>query len=310
MKKILFLFLVGLCSCSQNQSLDEISDSEVKSVQVSIIPSENEIDSRLNVTSQLKYLWESNDTIGIFPNKGGQVEFPVTEESVGTTKANFNGGGWALKSGFNYSAYYPYNFYNRNAAKIPFSYEGQVLQGSENRVHLSKYALMIANPTAVENGALTFSMGHVGCILYLKLTLPEAKTYASLELYADSKIIPVKKIYNILETGAPEEVVAYNNHLSVGLNNITTTAANEVVGLWIAFPVMNVEGKTLKAVVKDSQGYVYVGDIIRTNDTTFSLELARNKAYAVKASPVLSDGFTGGIEDWQNDGQDYGGTAQ
>ena len=313
MKKIFFLCMVGLCSCTQNQNIDEISDNDVKSVEVSILPSENEFESRLNVTSGLKYLWELNDTIGIFPNKGGQVEFPVTEESVGTTSAKFNGGGWALKGGYTYTAYYPFNFYNRNAAKIPFSYKGQVLQGADNREHLSDYALMIANPTAVENGALTFSMKHVGCLLFLNLTLPEAKTYTSLELYADSEIIPVEKYYNILETDAPETVATYSNHLSVGLKNIKTTSANQQVALWVAFPVMNQATKTLKAVVKDSQGYVYVGDVTRTSEANgsynFYLATGRNKAYQLKASPVQTDGFTGGIEDWQK-GEEIAGVAQ
>lgn len=314
MKKIFFLCLVGLCSCTQGQDMDEVSDNDVKSVEVSILPSDNEFESRLNVTSGLKYLWELNDTIGIFPSKGGQVEFPVTGESVGTTSAKFNGGGWALKGGYTYTAYYPFNFYNRNAGKIPFSYEGQVLQGADNREHLSDYALMIANPATVENSALNFSMKHVGCLLFLTLTLPDAKTYTSLDLYADSEIIPVKKYYNILEADAPETVAAYSNHLRVSLENIQTTSANQQVALWIAFPVMDQAAKTLKAVVRDSQGYVYVGDITRVQALNgsydFYLATGRNKAYQLKASPILTDGFSGGIEDWISDGVDYGGVAQ
>ena len=304
MKKIIFFCLVGLCSCTQNQNLEEVSDNEIKSVQVSILPSENEIESRLEVTSGLKYLWELNDTIGIFPNKGGQVEFPVESNSVGTSKADFNGGGWALKGGYTYSAYYPFNFYNRNAAKIPFSYEGQILQGKDNRKHLSKYALLISNPTTVANGQLVFSMKHVGCMFQLNLTLPEAKTYTSLDLYADSEIIPVKKYFNILESGAPSENFACSNHLSVGLENVQTTSDNEKVVLWVAFPTMSQPTKTLKVIIKDSEGYVYVGDVSRLNpDKTtgsydFFLDL-KTGGYQLKASPVLSDGVSGSIEDWE-----------
>ena len=314
MKKIFFFCLVGLCSCTQNQNLEEISDNEIKSVEVSILPSENEIESRLEVTSALKYLWELNDTIGIFPNKGGQVEFPVEAESVGNSKADFNGGGWALKGGYTYSAYYPFNFYNRNATKIPFSYEGQVLQGKDNRKHLSNYALMISNPTTVENGQLVFSMKHVGCMFQLNLTMPEAKTYSSLDLYADSEIIPVKKYFNILKSGAPSEILACSSHLSVVLKNVQTTSANEKIVLWVAFPTMNQPAKTLKVVVKDSQGYVYVGDVSRLNPdkTTGSYDFFLNLntgGYQLKASPVLTDGFTGGIEDWIKDENVYTGNA-
>lgn len=309
MKKILFLCLVAFCSCSQKENMDSMLDDVVKSVEVSIEPMDFEASSRLDVTSNLKYLWQLNDIIGIFPNKGSQVEFPVDESSVGTTKANFNGGAWGLKSGYVYSAYYPYNFYNRNAQSIPFSYKGQVVKGSDNREHLSDYTLMIANPAEVSNGALTFSLGNVGSIFKLTLTLPEAKTYKSIDLYADSEIIPVEKTFNILTSDKTESVTTYSNHLSYGLNNISTTAANKDVVLWLAFPSMSQPTKTLKAVVKDSQGYVYVADIIRNDGGAFYLDLGRNKGFMVKASPVLTDGFQGGIEDWVNDGNDYGGVA-
>lgn len=311
MKKILFLCLVGLCSCSQNQNMDEISDGEVKRVEVSITPLKYDVESRvlLDISDRLPK-WQANDTIGIFPNKGGQVEFPVDEKSVGTTKAEFNGGGWALKSGYNYSAYYPYNFYNRNAKEIPFSYEGQVQTGSDTRDHMSNYTLLIASPTSVSNGGLTFAMNYVGFFFRVSLYLPAGKTYTSMELYADSEIIPVKRSYDLLASSLTEKDVKYSNHLKVGLKDIKTTNEGQEIRVWLAFPYMNAPGKTLKAVVKDSQGYVYVGDVTRSN-VPFTFEnLERNAIYVLKASPVLTDGFNGGIEDWVNDGQDYGGVAK
>ena len=55
--------------------------------------------------------WAKNDTIGIFPSKGGQVEFPI-EEGTGSKQALFDGGDWALKAGRAYAAYYPFNRWN------------------------------------------------------------------------------------------------------------------------------------------------------------------------------------------------------
>lgn len=319
MKKILFVFIVGLCSCANNQSIEEASDNEINSVEVSITPLEGDVESRvlLDITDRLPK-WQANDTIGIFPSKGGQVEFPVDANSVGTTKADFFGGGWALKAGYKYSAYYPFNFYNRNAQEIFFSYEGQVQDGHDTRDHMSNYTLMIASPTSATNGSLVFQMGYVGYFFRIGLTLPEAKTYTSLDLYADSEIIPVKKSYNLLAEKLTEKDVKFSNHFHVGLENITTTTANQEVRVWMAFPYMIAPGKTLKAVVKDSEGYVYVADVKRGDNlfTFVSAEedpkngLARNSIYVLKASPVLTDGFSGGIEDWMSDGVDYGGVAQ
>ena len=55
----------------------------------------------------VKVTWADADTIGIFPNQGGQVEFPI-EAGTESNQATFDGGGWALKSNSTYSAYYPY----------------------------------------------------------------------------------------------------------------------------------------------------------------------------------------------------------
>ena len=311
MKKYLFLSLLGLCSCTENQIANENLNEDVKSVGIRIAEIEEEVSSRMEVTDRMEYLWEFTDTLGIFPSKGGQVEFPITEESVSEDRkyAFFEGGGWALKGGYSYSAYNPYNFYNRDATAIPFSYEGQVQTGTDNRTHLSKYTLLIAPPTTVQSGKIEFNLKNVGCLLRLDLTLPEAKTYKSLKLYADSDIIPVKKTFNILTSDISEKVVSTSNHLTFGLDNITTTAPNQQIRLWISFPTMQQPNKTLKAVVTDSNGYVYVGSVFSNNGSEFYLDLARNKGKGVKASPVLTDGFQGGIEDWVNDGQDYGGTA-
>lgn len=299
MKKIIFFLFAGLCSCTQNQDVPNVSDDVVKTVEVKVSPIEYDINSRMNVTPNLDYLWELNDTIGIFPNKGGQVEFPITAESVGTTTAKFNGGGWGLKSGYKYSAYYPFNFYNRDATEIPFTYEGQVQVGSDSRNHLSRFSLLMSTPSEVVNGGLTFQMNNVGALLLLTLTMPEAKKYTSLDLYADSEIIPVNKTYNILSDELPEKVNAYRNRLHVDLQDISTVSANQDIVLWVAFPVMSQAEKTLKAVVKDSQGYTYVGDIYRSNGNPFYLNLSRNKGYRLKASPVLTDGVSAGIEDWE-----------
>jgi hypothetical protein len=62
--------------------------------------------------------------------------------------------------------------------------------------------------------------------------------------------------------------------------------------------------KTLKVIIKDSEGYVYVGDVSRLNpDKTtgsydFFLDL-KTGGYQLKASPVLTDGVSAGIEDWE-----------
>ena len=302
MRKILLLFPIVLCSCANNQNVDEFSNKEIESVEISISSLKSDFQSRVyfDVSDKLSK-WQENDTVGIFPNKGGQVEFPITEESYNSTKAVFDGGGWALKRGYNYSAYYPYNFYNRNVNKIPFSFVGQIQDGDNTSSHMGKYTSLISKPTSVNEGALIFQMGFTEFFFRVALTLPEAKTYTSLELHTDGKIIPVKKSYNILANDYEEEVIEYSDHLGVELKNITTTAPNQVIKVWMVFPYMNPEGKTLTAVVKDSQGGVYVGDVMRAGSTFIfgTNSIVRNYVYALTATPQPTNGVTGSIENWE-----------
>ena len=311
MNKILCLLLTaGLYSCVHNEGADIFMNEEVQNVEVSIPSMEGDFDSRVVYdTSSKKYKWAAGDTVGIFPNKGGQVEFAITEDSYGSDVAKFDGGGWALRAAYTYSAYYPFNFYNRDVKKVPFSYLGQEQVGNDSQAHVGDYTLLIGSPTSAKDGSLIFSMSHVGYIFGVLMELPADKTYTSFELYADSGIIPIKRSYNLLSPTLDETDVEYSNHLGVKLKNISTTASKKRIRVWLAFPYMNKVAKTLKAVVKDSQGYVYVGDVKR-NNATFTFEgLERHLAYSLSASPVLTDGFQGGIEDWVNDGNDYGGEA-
>ena len=59
----------------------------------------------------LLFNWAIGDTLGIFPNRGNQVEFPISA-AQGTTSASFDGGGWALRNNASYAAYYPFSVWN------------------------------------------------------------------------------------------------------------------------------------------------------------------------------------------------------
>ena len=43
--------------------------------------------------STLKVTWADGDTLGFFPNQGGQVEFPVNTGGEDSSTAKFDGGG-------------------------------------------------------------------------------------------------------------------------------------------------------------------------------------------------------------------------
>ena len=100
---IIVLFLVSFNSCNTNEwNIDQGVDSieEENSIMMqAIIANLKNVSEPLTRTiiddsnqSELQLVWSENDTIGIFPDRGSQVAFPM-ESGAGTKLAEFNGGG-------------------------------------------------------------------------------------------------------------------------------------------------------------------------------------------------------------------------
>ena len=115
--------------------------------------------------SNLQLVWASNDTIGIFPDQGFQVAFPMVS-GAGAKSASFNGGGWGLKSASSYSAYFPLigQFY-LDKTKIPLSLLGQAQTGNGSHAHVGTFDYMSAiNSNVDEYGAVSFNFQPLVCI--------------------------------------------------------------------------------------------------------------------------------------------------
>ena len=111
----------------------------------------------------IKVTWAVGDTIGIFPNEGGQVEFPI-QAGTESNEATFDGGGWALKSNSIYAAYYPYRNANGDYGnqKIQLKYTGQKQAANGNTEHLGKYDYQATGGVQTNSsGYLNFQFKHL-----------------------------------------------------------------------------------------------------------------------------------------------------
>ena len=195
---LLLPLVAGLASCSDsllNDSLEPVdatdSDSYVQEIIVTIpeIVEEGETaDTRTTFTfpasGGFSTSWAAGDTIGIFPSSGGQVEFPIS--GTGST-AQFNGGGWGLKTSYTYAAYYPFskeNYY-RNNKTILMDYTGQVQTANDSHTHLGGYDFLASKPVTPTGGSVNISTDRLGAIMKLELTVPAGLTYTELELISD-----------------------------------------------------------------------------------------------------------------------------
>ena len=144
MKKIIYflsaLALLSVSSCVEESQFNQEQGGEVRTINVvgpeSIAFEPVTVMSQTKATivengSALKFNWVIGDTLGIFPNKGNQVEFPISAAD-GSTSASFDGGGWSLRNNASYAAYYPFSVWNyhRDNETILLDYSGQVQDGN------------------------------------------------------------------------------------------------------------------------------------------------------------------------------------
>ena len=207
--------------------------------------------------SALLFNWEVGDTLGIFPNKGNQVEFPISA-AQGSTSASFDGGGWALRNNASYAGYYPFSVWNyhRDNETIVLDYSGQEQDGNGSFAHLSAYDFLASNKTTPQNSTVTFQMERQGSILYIDIVVPEPETVTALTISCDEAIFVEKASLNI--SGATPVVTPIEtvNSLTLSFKNTVTTAENETVRAYMAVHPVDFTDKTVTATrVTESENY-------------------------------------------------------
>lgn len=325
MKKFLMPFIIGLCSCVSDHTDVQVVDEDAKIVEISIAEMNSDIpDSRWVCDNSAKYWWKSNDVLGIFPvGKGSQLEFPV-DLGEGETAQNvrFDGGGWAFKAGYTYSAYSPFNLLSNRGNQIPFSFAGQSRKMDGNDFDLRDNMLMVAPPTSVLNGFVQFKFYSIEAMMRIDLyDLPIDKTYKSLALYAASAVIPQEKVYDIFSMEVNngivtinDNVLSYSDHLVIDLQDATCDVNNNNrIRVWMGFPAIGTAYGTLRAVVEDSEGNLYSAPV-RTNAAGYDIyknEIKRHSQIGlrVKEFTPVTDGVSGSIEDWEI-GEEILGSAE
>lgn len=271
MKKLLLLSTLFLLIASCSHGLQDMDDSGVlnhvkigvKDMDLSDLSPQTK--SEIIIDGTVRFEWSADDVVGMYPDRGAQAYFEMTN-FVGDNVAEFDGGGWALKSASKYATYYPYayEFNNRNA--IPFTYSDQFQDGKNNYDHLSDYQHMATGSQVPENGTCNYQMERVEAVVLFKMTLPVPATYDELTLrVSDGTPIVVKTTLDISGEQyviTPEETVSI---FSLGISNVTTSTENEVVTFYAMMPPQDLSGKTLIFSVNTTDGDCCQGEVAGKN---------------------------------------------
>ena len=264
------LTLSALVACGEDTAIDNsLNLSNGKTLEsISITGKDFQVDGAMRSSvvvdnAGVNFLWAANDTVGIFPNTGDQVSFAM-DEGVGMQTATFNGGGWALKHSATYSAYYPYNFYNRDLTKIPVKYEGQVQDGNAATTHLGAYDYMAASVATPANGAVAFDMQHMGALVMLQTNLDEAKTLTSVALKANADVFTTAGTMDLSVVNSAITATSATNTFTIALSNFTV-AENETSTIYFMLAPTNLVGETLEITLSDERGEYIKYEVVGKN---------------------------------------------
>lgn len=254
LKLIGCLSLSLFSSCADDGQIT--NTNEVQKVVMSVEDFRFETLSRTTLTPTddgATFRWEATDTVGIFPETGSQVAFPMIS-GAGTNTATFTGGGWALKASTPYMAYYPLQgkFY-LDKAHIPVSYEGQTQSANASTEHLGSFDYMAASATTPSEGIVNFQFKHLGALVRLKIAMEETSTISSVTLQTDDEAFITNGLVDLTVTTPAITPTATSNSFPIILEDITVQEGEDLI-VYFMLPPVDLANETLKVVVAKENG--------------------------------------------------------
>ena len=270
---LLLSICVGACSTDivENENLFKEDNEITKIIAVSPQLDWDKVDSRTVITMgnhpNGKIVWGEKDTIGIYPNSGDQLSFPIVE-GVGTSECVFNGGGWALKADSTYTAYSPFNrsYYYKDKRELPISMLGQKQVGNNNSTHLGKYDIQAAIGNKPTNGSLTFALKRKVAFVRFDLTAPKAATWKSITLESDAHF-PIEATMDLSKETPTLTTTSSSNSVTLELEDVNTDDSLHIVA-YMAFLPVDITNKSLSIKLADNEGNEYSSDASVVNDRT------------------------------------------
>ena len=261
---LLLCALVALAACSedalapQNEEIPATGNGSVDLI--SMVVPDIEVDDAttrsklIDDGTELKFIWQENDAIGVVPLSGSPLRFPINTENAGKNTALFDGGDWALKANGKYAAFFPMNADNlgTNSHAITIDYNGQT-QGN-----WMKYDFMATGAVQPKDGAVTFTMKRLSAILKIQVKFPSSSIthirYAT--LVAPEPLFGVKGTLDLSGSEpvyTPEGLTKFIN-TDLGVDKALSSTESTVFTFYLMIPPTNLTGKLLKLHLNSDSG--------------------------------------------------------
>ena len=299
---------IASCTNENNEFLGNNSSDDVTAIRISASDFKYLNQTRTDFIvdeNGAKFVWAENDTVGIFPNVGDQLGFPMSE-GAGASVATFTGGGWSLKESSKYYAYFPFSRTNFDASdrvnNIEVSYIGQSQDGNNSTKSLGAFDFMAAAETTSSNGSLNFNFEHLGCLLKINFNAPITASFSKFELISNDAVFTSEAKLDLQGNPISLETLATTRALAMDLKNISATEGETIV-LYMMIPPTDLTNHNLYAALMDEAGEYHYFNIESKNfvagsayqinvnaDTNTGLEASEPAFDAATKTYLITDG--------------------
>ena len=252
---LLTVMAVSSCVASMEQEAEEIPEEKSISLEgnydtVTMSAGDfvwETLQTKTTLTDAGAFYWREDDIVGIIPDEGTQVKFPIDAEEGSQAKtAEFNGGAWALKKNSSYMAYYPFiSDMDLDKTQVPVDFSNQCQQGIGTTNHLSTFDFMAASGEMPENDNINFNFEHLSSLLRLNLTIPKVGDYKTLTLHCDDIPFITEGTVDLTQDTPSITATSWSNDFVVTLSDFSTTEANQTVTIYLLIPPIDMSGQRI-----------------------------------------------------------------
>lgn len=253
-----------LCGCNNNEDFQTDSSQVLKSINVSIEDANYDV----NPSTRSSYAvdpvngfissWQEGDTIGIYPIGGDQVAFPISE-GEGSKTAKFDGGAWALRTSFQYAAYFPFNKKNYyiSEKEIPVTYIGQEQTANNSTAHLGPYDYLAAAATSPNSdGNVNLAMRRLGCFVRIQIPIKVSGTFTELRISTSENLLTSTGTIDLEEAVPVITTKTAVSVLTISLKDIVV-AKDETLVVYAMLAPVDLSDKTITLTLKNSANNYY-----------------------------------------------------
>lgn len=263
-----------------------------------------------NPGSRVEYLFEDNDTIGIFPEGGFEIPFVVTiPDKIPINSVSFSAGGWRTKDGVKYCSYLPFDRYNFDYSdRVPWTFDVLHQNGNKNGNDTGiKNGLLLATlPTETnEDGTFYAKFTHMGTVLRAAYKLPNPGTFKKACLVAPSARFAINGTYDFYTEGQPFTAGTMSDHFDVIWENLTDNSESPILyAYFILSPDISfTTGEVMTSYVWDDAGIRYRGTYTYKKNTTYKRNGYSTISFVMERE---SNNLSTYIDDYSNEGEGNG----